>query len=717
MARKYQLKTRQISQLGIDYQNLLNEEQRAIVMAQNGPLMVLAGAGTGKTRALTFRVARFLDSGMSPDGIILLTFTNRAAKEMISRIEEICGPAAKRILGGTFHHVANILLRRYAETIGYEENFTILDPDDAREVMSAAVQDAGISPKKGRFPKPDLLRNFVSLAINTQTPVRDVIVKRAPRFYSIADDVAAVCRAYIQRKASMNMMDFDDLLMNWKVILEEVPAVAKELKRNTKAILVDEYQDTNLLQGSIVDLMAMENRNITVVGDDSQCIYGFRGSEVRNMLAFAERYPDATVKPLTLNYRSSPEILHLANASISRAKEGFQKKLRSVRPPGALPVLVPCRDVFLQAEFIAQHVLELRDEGVPLSHIAVLYRAHSQAIEIQVEFTRRGIPFLVRSGLRFFEQAHIKDVLAYLRLLYNPGDELSFRRSIKLHEGIGNATADGLWTQLQDLHEMMRQDGVGQTYDALLESVGKRAKTGLRVFIRLMRSLAAHSLRKQPGEMIRTILEPQPAGGDYGNYLSRRFANANERHDDIAQLADYAGGFSSLEEFLNELALVQSFTVEEAVAADEPDEKVTLSSIHQAKGLEWSRVFIPWLVEGRFPSDLALREEQGEHEERRLFYVAVTRAKDEVFLTHPQIHRNRDYSQILLRRSRFIEELPEPDEEDGETIGLYEIWQLEENDSGPQGLEDQHTLSSNAVGPSAQLEEAGPDAEEGGGAR
>lgn len=688
MARKYQLKTRQVSPLGIDYTNLLNDEQRSIVMADAGPLMVLAGAGTGKTRALTFRVARLLDQGVSPDGIIILTFTNRAAKEMLLRIEEICGPAAKRILGGTFHHVANVILRQHADAIGYDTNFSILDMDDAREVMAAAIQDVGVSPGKGRFPKPDVLRDFVSFAINTQSPVRDVIVKRAPKFYNLSDEIASVCRAYIKRKASMNVMDFDDLLMNWKVLLEEVPAIADRLRENTKAMLVDEYQDTNRLQGEIVDLMVQKHRNVTVVGDDAQCIYGFRGSEVKNMLAFVERYPDATVKPLTVNYRSTPEILHLANASISRANEGFKKQLRAVRPSGLLPALVPCRDVYIQAEFVAQRILELRDEGIPLTDIAVLYRAHSQAIELQVEFTRRGIPFLVRSGLRFFEQAHIKDVLSYLRLLYNPNDELSFRRAIKLHEGIGNATAEGLWTQLQDLAESVDRQGPSSAYRALIESVGKRAKTGLRVFVSLMNALASAQMQRQPGEMIRLILEPQPEGGDYGNYLVRRFANANERHDDIAQLADYAGSFSSLEEFLNELALVQNFSVEEAVAAEEQDEKVTLSSIHQAKGLEWGRVFIPWMVEGRFPSDLALREEHGENEERRLFYVAVTRAKEEVILTYPQVHRGKDYAQVLMRRSRFIEELPEPVEDEGETIGLYELWQLEEelvdDAGGPQ---------------------------------
>lgn len=688
MARVYKLQARTPSRLGIDYSAHLNREQREVAFAPNGPLLVLAGAGTGKTRALTYRVARMIDTGIPPESIVLLTFTNRAAKEMLARVEELCGLSAKRVVGGTFHHVAHQILRRYAEAIGYSERFTILDRDDAREVMGAAIVDAGVEVKKGRFPKPDVLLEIASHAINTQTPVREVIADKHPRFFQLADDIAAVCRAYIERKASMNLMDFDDLLMNWKVLLEEAGPIGEEIAKRTQAILVDEYQDTNALQGQIVDLMARVHRNITVVGDDAQCIYGFRGAHVANMLEFTSRYPDARTLPLTVNYRSTPQILDLANATLARATQGFHKTLQPVRPPGPLPALVPCRDVYMQAEFVAQRILELRDEGVSLDEIAVLYRAHSHALEIQVELTRRGIPFAVRSGLRFFEQAHIKDVLAYLKLVYNPDDELSFRRAAKLQEGIGNASADALWQTLRGLFASGWRGGTAELLPALEETAGKRAKPGVRKLVSVLEELSKPEMRSQPGEMIRVLLD-----AFYGDHLLRAYPNGAERQDEIRQLADYAGGFSSLEDFLSELALITDFSVEEAVAADKPDERVTLSSVHQAKGLEWSRVFLVWLSEGRFPSDLALREPGGAEEERRLFYVAVTRAKDELFLTYPQIHRARDHTQVLLCRSRFIEEFPEPPSDEalaeGEIEGLYELWVIDEVPAGaaPDELE------------------------------
>jgi DNA helicase-2/ATP-dependent DNA helicase PcrA len=688
VAKVYTLKTtRTASRLGIDYSAHLNGEQRDVVFAPDGPLLVLAGAGTGKTRALTYRVARMIDQGVPPEGILLLTFTNRAAREMIGRVEELCGVDSRRVLGGTFHHVGNAILRRHAEAIGYGPNFTILDRDDAREVMSAAVLDAGVKVGKGRFPKPDVLLEIASYAINTQTPARDVIAKKAPRFFPLADDIAAVCRAYIERKASMNLMDFDDLLMNWKILLEEAGKVGDEVARSTTAILVDEYQDTNKLQGEIVDLMARFSKNVTVVGDDAQCIYGFRGAAVENMLEFEKRWADSKMLPLTVNYRSTPEILGLANASLARASAGFRKNLQPVRNSGPLPALVPCRDVFMQAEFTAQRILELRDEGVPLDDIAVLYRAHSHVMEVQVELTRRGIPFVVRSGLRFFEQAHIKDVLAHLKLVYNPDDELSFRRAAKLQEGVGNASADSLWHSLRAVYTGAFRALDEEALEKVDEAVGRRAKKGVRAFLKLMSELSRPDMRAQPGEMIRAILDEL-----YSDYLMRNFPNGADRQDDVAQLADYAGGFTSLDELLNELALVTDFSAEEAVGADDPEERVTLSSVHQAKGLEWGRVFLVWMTEGRFPSDLALRETGGAEEERRLFYVASTRAKDELYLTHPQVHRSRDSSQVLMRRSRFIDELPEPKElppneamEVGEVDGFYEVWTIHEEPIAGQG--------------------------------
>ncbi|MCP4501190.1 MAG: ATP-dependent helicase [Deltaproteobacteria bacterium] len=690
MARVYKLKSHRPSRLGIDYRAALNGEQRDVVTAPLSPLLVLAGAGSGKTRALTYRVARMIDQGVPPEGIYVLTFTNRSAKEMLQRVEELCGATARQVTGGTFHSVANFLLRRHAEAIGYSDNFTILDVEDAKEVMAAAIVDCGINPKKSRFPKPDLLLNIASHAINTQTPAREVITDRAPRFYNCADEITQACRAYIERKAAMNLMDFDDLLMNWKVLLEEVPAVSESLAKGCRAILVDEYQDTNSLQADIVDQMARVHKNVTVVGDDAQCIYGFRGAEVENMLSFGERYPEAVVLPLEVNYRSTPEILMLANATLRRMTRGYKKDLRAIKPNGSLPALIPCRDVYMQAEFVAQRILEMRDEGIPLDDIGILYRAHSHAMEIQVELTRRGIPFLVRSGLRFFEQAHIKDVLAYMKFIYNPDDELSFRRAVKLHDGVGNATADTLWHEMKDLIDGGFSTGNEEHLIHLVNQSGKRAKGGVESFIRIIAQLSQSKIKERPGEMIRLILERPPMGAGYGDLLDKSFQNGEERKEDIDQLADYAAGFNDLETFLSELSLLTNFSVEEAVAADEPDEKVTLSSIHQAKGLEWGRVFIPWMIEGRLPSDLALREVGGEDEERRLFYVAVTRAKDELVLTYPQIHRSRDSSQVLLRRSRFVDELPEPrEDENGDPLGLYEVWQIEEDPIGLLGDDEE----------------------------
>jgi DNA helicase II / ATP-dependent DNA helicase PcrA len=667
MARVYQLQSRRASRLGIDYANSLNHEQRAVATAGQGPLLVLAGAGSGKTRALTYRVAKLIDDGLPSSSILLVTFTNRAAKQMVERVQEIIGADGRDVVGGTFHHVANRVLRKHAEAIGYKPNFTILDRDDSAQVMAQAINDAGVSPQKARFPSPEVVLDVASFSINTQTPAAEVIAKRVPRFYKMADEITAVCRAYIERKAAMNLMDFDDLLMNWKVLLEDGGEIAKAVAGEYRAVLVDEYQDTNALQASIVDAMAKPHRNVTVVGDDAQCIYGFRGAEVENMLSFQTRWPDATLLPLNVNYRSTPQVLDLANASLARQKRGFAHKLVAVRPAGPLPSVVPCRDVHVQAEFVASRILELRDEGVPLDEIAILYRAHSHAIEIQVELTRRGIPFLVRSGLRFFESAHVKDAIAHLRLIFNPDDELSFRRAAKLHEGVGNATTDELWRRFAQLLASGRDPFRTGDVVAIEDVAPQRSKRGVAAFAALMTKLGAPDVRDRPGEMIRVVLDDF-----YADHLARAFPNARERQDDVAQLAEFASTFDGLDAFLSELALVQSHGVEEVLAADEPDEKVTLSSIHQAKGLEWSRVFLVWLNEGALPSDLALRDVGGEDEERRLFYVAATRAKDELVLTHPMASRARDQTLVQHRRSRFVDELPA--EEDG---GLYETWRIE----------------------------------------
>jgi len=678
MARVFKLQSaRAVSRLGIDYQAALNDEQRAVALAPRGPLLILAGAGSGKTRALIYRVARFLDTGIPPERILLLTFTNRAAKEMVKRVGELVGPEAMKIMGGTFHHVGNAILRRHAEAVGYSDAFTILDREDARELMGAAVVDSKIETGKMRFPKSDVLLDVASAAVNMMRPARDILLDRAPRFVHLADEIMTVCRAYVDKKASLNVMDFDDLLMNWQVLLEEGGAIAEHIRNSYDAILVDEYQDTNALQGAIVDSMAKNHRNVTVVGDDAQCIYGFRGAAVENMREFSTRWAGAQTLPLQLNYRSTPEICGLANACLSRARQEFPTRLKAIRPSGMLPALVPCKDASVQAEFIAERILQLRDEGVALDDIAVLYRAHRNALELQVELTRRGIPYLVRSGLRFFESAHIKDVIAHLKLLWNPDDELSFRRTVKLHDGIGNATADSLWRSFKS--ELAAGSPPNKAVRALVldpsldGTLGRRAKPGVEKYARLLSRLGDDDIKDKPAEQIRVLLDDH-----YSDYLRKVYPVADERIAEVDQLADYAAGFADTEAFLSELMLVQSFSAEEIVSAEDPDERVCLSSVHQAKGLEWSHVFALWMADGTFPSDLALKEDLGEDEERRLFYVAVTRAKNELYLTYPQTSRMRDTSLVLHKPSRFISELPPPETaDDGTSSGLYEPWVLE----------------------------------------
>ncbi len=672
MPRRYHLEAAPRSAKAFDSQGLLNDEQQEVVEAGDGPLLVIAGAGSGKTRTLTWRVARLLHDGLPADGLLLLTFTNKAAGEMLRRVEEVARLDTRQIWGGTFHHVAHRVLREHAPALGYAKGYSILDREDGRDVMSAAIADCGLAVGARRFPKSDVLIDLVSMAVNTQTPLADVLADRRPQFLPLADDVLRVARRYAERKQALNAMDFDDLLLNWKVLLVEHEPVRRLLAERFRHVLVDEYQDTNRLQGDVVDLVASVHRNLCVVGDDAQSIYSFRGAHFANILEFEKRYPDATRFHLTVNYRSTPQILSLANASIDRNVRQFRKELSSVRRDGSLPALVPCRDAEQQARFVAQRVLELRDEGVPLPEIAVLYRAHHHAMEIQFELARRGIPFVVRSGVRFFEAAHIKDVLAHLRFARNPGDELALKRALRLAPGVGSATADAVWNALS----ARRRGGVGSAdelrYPDVASQVPPKGREGYRRTADLLCALARPPTRDLPGESIEKVLD-----GGYEEYLRAAFVNADSRVEDVRQLAEYARGYEDTDAFLAEVALLTELSAETVSEGGEPDEKMVLSSVHQAKGLEWRAVFVVWLADGRFPSAQALRDRDGEEEERRLFYVACTRAKDELSLCFPLVSAPRDRERVVLKASRFLEELP------GEPP-VFERWQLDEERGAPE---------------------------------
>lgn len=672
--RKYTLQsTAPAPSLRIDYRSQLNDEQLAVVEAPPGPTLVIAGAGSGKTRTLTFRVARLIETGCAPESLLLLTFTNKAAREMLKRVAELCGGLAdvRRIAGGTFHHVAHGLLREFAPSLGFSERFTLMDREDARELMASCVSDLHLAAGPRRFPKAEVLLDLVSTAVNTEKSLDEVLADKRPQFLPLSEKIAQVASRFVQRKHEMQVMDFDDLLLGWKLLLANHPEVRAKLSGRFRAILVDEYQDTNRLQGDIVDLLAANHQNLTVVGDDAQSIYSFRGADFTNIIEFPARYPGCRIFRLTQNYRSTPQILGLANQSIANNRRQFPKELRSVRPSGPNPALVPLRDAYQQAEFIAQRVLELRDEGIGLAEQAILYRAHHHSMEIQLELSRRGIPFVVRSGVRFLEQAHIKDVLAYLKFVHNPMDELALKRALKLYPGIGSGIADEIWTLLirygertSPLEALSRPE--------VKRELPKRAQPGFERAADVLLALADPKLQTTPGEMVLQVL----AGG-YEDYLRDQFLNGEVRAEDIRQMAEYAAGFPSLSEFLSEVTLLAEFQSEDVVEGAEPDEYVTLSSVHQAKGLEWRAVFVAWLADGRFPLALSLRQPAEEEEERRLFYVAATRARDELWLTYPLTAAPKDDERTLLKVSRFVEELPSGDD------APYDRVQIEVAPAGP----------------------------------
>ncbi|HMZ19743.1 MAG TPA: ATP-dependent helicase, partial [Blastocatellia bacterium] len=409
--KKYIIKTDAPQRRLVNYRDVLNDEQRAVVTAGAGPLLVIAGAGSGKTRTVTYRVARLIEAGVAPARILLVTFTNRAAREMLSRVESVLAADVRRVWGGTFHSIANRLLRRHAVSLGYENNFSILDAEDSKDLIDACIEEAAIDTRARRFPKGEVLREMFSFATNTDTPLEQMIAAKYPHFELLTAQIKRVDSLYQQRKLERNAMDYDDLLVNWKRLMSEKPDIATIYQDQFQYVLVDEYQDTNTLQAEIVDLVAAKHRNLMVVGDDAQSIFGWRGANFKNIFEFQKRYPDAQLFKLESNYRSTPEILMLANASVANNRQQFPKHLQAVRKSrDFMPALIPARDAEQQAAFVAARILELRDEGVPLDEMAVLYRSHFHSLEVQLELTRRGIPYDVRSGVRFFEQAHIKDV-------------------------------------------------------------------------------------------------------------------------------------------------------------------------------------------------------------------------------------------------------------------------------------------------------------------
>ena len=664
MSRHYTLQRAPTStSIHIDYAAELNEQQLAAVTAPPGPLLVIAGAGSGKTRTLTYRVAYLLENGINPRNILLLTFTNKAARQMLERVANLLPVDASGLWGGTFHSVGNRMLRRHGSALGFSSGFTIMDREDQKDLINAVVASAGIDPKEIRFPKGDVLAEIFSFVVNTETPLEELLAEKFPYFLPLLNQIKDVQARYDRKKKATNSMDFDDLLEKTLSMLQQHQSVAAFYRRQFQFILVDEYQDTNKIQADLVDTLALDHKNVMVVGDDAQSIYSWRGANFQNILEFPKRYPDTQVFKIEMNYRSVPEILEVANAAIAANVQQFRKHLSPTRESNAVkPALVALNDGGEQAQFVAQRILELRDEDVDLNDIAVLYRAHYHAIELQLELSRRGIPYQITSGIRFFEQAHIKDVTAFIRFVANPRDEVAFKRMVKLLPGIGNRSAENLWN-VWDRSLTERSEITAWGERLLAMNVSARSKKAWEQLAHTLDEIAPGGQPNPPSEMITSVVE-----AIYDDYAKVNFTNYELRREDLNQLAVFARQFKDVHEFLAQLALISNVDAEAAPNQTAEKEAVNLSTVHQAKGLEFNTVFIIWLTDGMFPSSRSLDRRDALEEERRLFYVAITRARDELYLTFPQMRLSGGYGDVFQRPSRFLKEIPNR---------LVEDWQVQ----------------------------------------
>ena len=638
--------------LTIDYEKELNPSQYEVVTQAGGACLVLAGAGSGKTRTLIYRVAYLLEKGTPSEDILLVTFTNKAAQEMKNRVELLLGAKAKGLWCGTFHHIANRTLRIYSKQAGLPDNFSILDDEDSRDLVKNCIKSLKFQTGDAKFPKPNLIQNILSFSSNARKSVAAVTEKYYPHLALFTREFEKIKTMYDDKKKRAGLLDYDDLLMQWIGLLKNSDAVRERLTRQFRYIMVDEYQDTNRLQYELIQLLASHHKNVLVVGDDAQSIYSFRAAEIKNILDFPENYAGTKIFKLETNYRSTKPILDLANQSIRNNRHQFPKKLKSVREGGALPQLVRVRDNRQEARFIVQRILDFRESGIPLSDVAVLFRAHYLSAELEMELVKCNIPYIVRGGIRFFEQQHVKDVLAFLKILVNPMDEIGWTRALTLQPGIGPGYAQRIFSMVEaaggDLSKVISADfGL---------ALPPKPREGLFNFKKLLKGLYKEERQAHPDMLIEEILEK-----GYNKHVLMNFENAQERLEDLRELVNFAHTYKKLKDFLADATLKEGFKgesiIDAGLAGESPDNLV-LSTIHQAKGLEWHAVVVIGLSEGQFPHAKSMRSQSELEEERRLFYVAVTRAKEELLLTHPMMRFDYSQGMIISRPSVFIEELP-----------------------------------------------------------
>ena len=640
--------------LSRDYAQELNPQQLAAVEVVDGPALVIAGAGSGKTRVLVYRVARLIDMGVDPASILLLTFTRKAAQEMLGRVGLLIGPQSDRVMGGTFHSVANVLLRRYGRTIGLEPGFTILDRGDSEDLVNLVRAQTGLTETGKRFPRKKTIADLFSKCANTMQPLEDVLLTEYSHFGEYLGELTKLQKAYESTKRQRQLVDYDDLLTRLRDLLAVDETARQTISAIYRYMLVDEYQDTNRLQADVVRKLAATHENVMVVGDDSQSIYSFRGASFRNIMEFPALFPGTRMFKLEENYRSTQSILALANDILKGATEKYSKTLFTQKGQGERPALVQTVGENSQSRFIAQKILELREEGVPLDEMAVLFRSSFHAFDLEIELTKRDIPFVKRGGFKFLETAHVKDLLAHLRIVHNPLDTVSWNRSLLLVDGVGQKRSRDLMAQLvtsEAPYEVLRQGG-------------GRSALGLRNLAAALESVG-NVEDGSPADQVNRLLEY------YYPILKEQYDDYPKRIRDLEHLMVMAERYGALEEFLADLTLEppnESVTAIEA--PDRDDERLVLSTIHSAKGLEWRCVFVIWLVDGRFPSSYSFLTEEELEEERRLLYVAVTRAKQFLYLTFPVQVYDKVTGSVLSKPSRFLDDVP---------ASLVEPWNVVEH--------------------------------------
>ncbi len=626
----------------INYKNELNPAQYEAAAAVEGAYLIIAGAGTGKTRTLVYRVARLVELGYDPQSILLLTFTRKAANEMMSRASILLDNRCSKIQGGTFHSFANAVLRKYSKAANIDPSFTILDQGDTHDVINLIRTQGGFAGKEKRFPKKETLGKVYSLSVNTGKKVEDIIQEDYPHFMDQIDKILGIQQVFIDYKKRNNLLDYDDLLVYLRNFLQEMNPGTKSLLSSIKFVMVDEYQDTNKLQSDIVKGLTQINKNIMVVGDDSQAIYSFRGANFKNIIEFPNLFNDVQIVKLEENYRSTQEILNFANQINEGAFEKYTKHLYAIKPGGELPFIVAASTENLQSKFIVEKILELREEGVSLGDIAVLFRSSFFSFDLEIELTKANIPFQKFGGMKFVESAHIKDVLAFLRIASNPKDVVSWYRVLLLHEGVGPKTAQKILDDLATARLTIKANPEQIVNFSYNDRIAK--------LFELLYLL--HTKNDSPPEKLEQILEY------YNPIFKTNYDDFNKRKKDLEIFQNIAENYRSLDSLLADMAIEPIIdSVIDVDATDKEDEYLTLSTIHSAKGLEWHSVFIIHAVEGFFPSSRSYDNIETLEEERRLMYVASTRAKQNLIVTYPMNLYDREAGITLSKPSRFIQEM------------------------------------------------------------